>query len=182
MTNTVLSSVLRARLDRELAPSEKVIWLATPRAPRWAPAAVAATAIGLFMAVCGGLTGFMAHVAPPPKEILPAIITMCLAMVGTGLGILLGARAARRWTLETVYAITDRRAIILEPARLGVPATTRSLGAAALSKLARRERTDGSGDLIFDEPFGPRGGTRHGFMMIADVKRVEDTLRATLLA
>lgn len=91
--------------------------------------------------------------------------------------------AARRLK-RTMYAITDRRAIILAPGWSG-SRKVRSFTPAALASIERTERSDGSGDLIFEEYTQRRGSSthtiRHGFISVPRVRDVEDVLRKTLV-
>ena len=92
------------------------------------------------------------------------------------------------WTARrlkrTVYAITDRRAIILAAGSFG-SMKVRSFGPGALASIERVERADGSGDLIFEEYTERRGSSshtvRHGFVSVARVRDVEDVVRKTLV-
>jgi hypothetical protein len=86
---------------------------------------------------------------------------------------------------KTVYALTDRRAIVFEP-QLFRTVQVRSYTAAGLGAMSRVERGDGSGDLVFEE-YTTRGSnnttttTRRGFLAIANVHQVEGLIRKTLL-
>ena len=95
------------------------------------------------------------------------------------------ARAARR----TVYAITDRRALVIAPTTttlMGNELTVATYMPAQLQSLTRNEASDGSGDLIFVtiRTTTSKGGTRtehNGFLAVADVHQVERTLKRELL-
>jgi hypothetical protein len=86
-----------------------------------------------------------------------------------------------------VYALTDRRAIVFGSGdAIGdVKMQVQSYGRDVLATLERRERADGSGDLIL-EPLPRMRGThiiwtpRHGFMAIENVREVEALLHKTL--
>ncbi len=90
------------------------------------------------------------------------------------------ARRLRR----TVYAITDRRAIVFAPGSFG-SLKVQSFTADALASMERVERPDGSGDLIFEQYTQRRGSSthtvRHGFISVPRVRDVEDVLRKTLV-
>ena len=90
------------------------------------------------------------------------------------------ARAARR----TIYAITDRRAIIWIPKVWGEK-EVRSFEPRRLLSMTRRERADGSGDLVFEQFRETNGSStttiRRGFMGLADVRDAEAVLREVLL-
>jgi len=92
---------------------------------------------------------------------------------------------ARRAAQKTCYALTDRRAIIWEPRVGGV--RVRSYRPEQLSQLSRCERSDGSGDLIFEEISTIYGNGRRlhygrsGFVAIDRVREIEMLVRKTLL-
>lgn len=86
--------------------------------------------------------------------------------------------------MGTIYAITNRRVIIAEP--LLIPGlSVRSFPPAALTRMVRNQRSDGSGDLIFEEVrrirLRDRRFVRRGFIAVTDVRRVETILRESLL-
>jgi hypothetical protein len=89
---------------------------------------------------------------------------------------------AGRSASRTVYAVTDRRAILWQPT-LWSGLQIRSYGPEVLRNLVRNQRTDGSGDLIFEEittygPRGRRGVTRRGFFAIERAHEVEAIIRS----
>jgi hypothetical protein len=85
---------------------------------------------------------------------------------------------------QTYYLITNRRALII---KLGRVKKVLSYYSAKLQSLERRERSDGSGDIVFERLMtgGPWVGTYRGssylqevgFINISDVKNVEGMLR-----
>jgi hypothetical protein len=107
-----------------------------------------------------------------------------------GLGFVLSPVWLRRKAANTVYALTDRRAVLWEPGWFGT-LTVRSYAAEGLGRMSRRERSDGAGDLIFEEfithttdSHGHPIATTHrrGFLCIDHVREVEDLVRRTLLS
>jgi len=92
-----------------------------------------------------------------------------------GLFMLSGRSIARRKAPRTVYALTNQRAILLCN---GKHLEVTSFAADGLGDLARRERPDGSGDLVLPRELG-RDSDGHakasepGFVGVKDVKRVE---------
>src|SRR5262249_34904107 len=96
----------------------------------------------------------------------------------------------------TCYALTNRRAVVWEAGWFGT-VRVYSYTASALGKMQRRERADGSGDLVFEEIVsvgsqyvsqGQHGGhwqtstsvTARGFLAIERVRDMEDLIRRTL--
>ncbi|HEU4327134.1 MAG TPA: hypothetical protein VFS21_28600 [Roseiflexaceae bacterium] len=73
---------------------------------------------------------------------------------------------------EHVYAITDRRLIIIQPASLSPGTETHSYGRRDISQLRVREQPDGSGDLLFSKEQRSRGTVDVGFLGVADVAGV----------
>ena len=97
-----------------------------------------------------------------------------------GLGIMLLPVWAWRGAKKTVYAISNERLIIIAPGSVS------SFEPDEIDNLVRRERPDGSGDVIFrrDRMFAraARRGSRtrvrrDGFFGIPEVRRVEDEIR-----
>ena len=172
-----LSPELQARLDAELAIGEKVVWTGQPRAIT--PASFAAAAVPLALA---STTLIAIGIGLGVSRSGPAVPFGAFLGLGA-LVVVLVAIASRAATRGTIYAITDRRAIVIEPARPGMGVTTRSYAPAALAAITRCERANGLGDLVFDTRWGGKAGAIGvGFIRIADARRVETILRATLLA
>ncbi len=180
-----LTPELADRIARELSRDENLIWAGQPRldlATRPAfflvPFGIVFTVISLiWIVVAGFLTlGLLAPCGLP-------FIVVGVALIASP--VWLRSRARR-----TVYALTNQRAIIWEPGWFGA-STVRNYTAAGLGRISRTERTDGSGDLVFEEittyTHHTDGGgnwqtTRRGFMGIDNVRDVEDLVRKTLLS
>jgi hypothetical protein len=109
--------------------------------------------------------------------------------VPVGIGIMTAPLWLLRRARRTCYALTDKRAIICEPGWFGHWKTS-SYMAHDLGRLKRRERPDGSGNLIFEEirtiSSDSHGRARththwRGFLNVANVREVEKLVRSTLL-
>jgi hypothetical protein len=96
----------------------------------------------------------------------------------------------RRTALRTVYALTDRRAIVWRARAVRREIEVRSFQSAELGEITRVERADGTGDLVFRELVsttydsdGDRRTTRTrlGFIGVDRVRELEDLLRKTLI-
>lgn len=104
-----------------------------------------------------------------------------------GAGMLSAPFWVRRKASRTVYALTDRRAIVVAGTIRG-GRQIRSYGPEDMRDMHRTERADGSGDLVFYETTRTvRGkhGTRqvtqpHGFLCVAAVAELERVVRETL--
>jgi hypothetical protein len=97
-----------------------------------------------------------------------------------GLGLLSSPYWGARKLRQTVYAITDRRAILMEGGR---SRTVRSFPPAKLTGLFRREHKDGSGDIVLQQrghrdSDGDLRTTEIAFRRIPDVHDVERRLRS----
>lgn len=167
----------------ELASGERLVWADRPDPkartrrswPRLAFGAVVTLIAGAWsvqaMATHGGLA-------------LTGLVFVAIGILITTLPLW------RRRDGQTVYAITDRRLMII---RDGANRRVRSFQPDDIETLERRERPDGSGDVIFaretlvpDRVRGNRAGPPYqgfrrraiGFFGIADVQRVEAAVRA----
>jgi hypothetical protein len=177
-------SVWTARVDAELAPGEKLIWVGQPRPDLVMRAAFFLVPFGIVFA------GF-ALVWILIAGLLSGGLMVPCGLPFLAVGILLVASPVwlRRRARNTFYALTDRRAIVWEPGWRG-SFTVRNYTGAGLGHMARTERSDGSGDLVFEEfttvnrsSNGTSSSTtRRGFLAIDKVREVEDLVRRTLLS
>lgn len=195
-----LSDHLAGRLERELDEGEGLVWVGQPDAKRlvwvqWTP--------GLFFAAIGLLFGVLMFFGAadslstlrqaaeaggvPSRDVRAARSFM---WIGGVIGVLcqfpliwvlfFERGRLRRVAQNTVYAITPARAIVLFIGRRKT--IERDYRADELTHLLRKERRDGSGDLIFEAARGGRprsqstGGV-HGFFAINDVLAIEKLLR-----
>jgi hypothetical protein len=180
-----LSPALAARLDAELAAGEKLVWVGQPRLDLAMRPAYCLAPFGLVFAAFA--VGCMVVAAASG---VPFFAVCGLPFVAVGGVLALSPIWMRRRAQLIVYALTNRRAIVLEPGLLGA-GVARSYSAAGLGKMFRRERADGSGDLVFEE-YTTRTTTSEGavststqwrgFLAVNDVRAVEDLVRRTLLA
>lgn len=177
---TLLPADVRARAQGELEPGEHVVWVGQP-VPRLAARgawvisvfAVPWTAFAVFWMVgashAAGLFGLFG-----------------IPFVAIGIAMFFAPAWMRRAAAGTVYLLTERRAVIVRPALLGTTTTVRSYRPAGLGAMTRRERSDGSGDLIFEQyttrdSDGDRRTTRYGFMAVERVRELERLVQDTLL-
>lgn len=125
----------------------------------------------------------------------PSILSTVFPLLGTpfvliGLGMTVSPLLARLRASRTAYFVTDRRAVTIDASAFG-SVSVLSYGANDLSNMERVERTDGSGDLVFQR-FASYSGARSdagarkvtmracGFIGIDDVREVERVVRETL--
>jgi hypothetical protein len=177
---------LQSQLDRELDQGESIVWSAQPLPNALRRGAIANWALTgvvvFFFAAIFAVVGWTAALTPPAeREDNPAALfifsgsLMTLWLVSLPL-FLAWARSTAR---STVYAITDRRAIILV-VRRGRTVSERDYRGDELIHLARTENPDGSGTLTFESARGSgaaRNASRHRFLAIPDAIGVERILR-----
>lgn len=193
-----LSPELESRLQSELQPGERLVWVGQPRPglvsrQAWVlvPCGVVFTGFALFwIAMAGGMAAAAGGINGGLAGMFSCFPCFGIPFVLAGLFMLTSPVWLRRQAHKTLYALTDRRAIVFEP-RWFRMATVRSYTAPGLSHLTRRERPDGSGDLVFEE-FTTSGvdsdgyrrsyTTRRGFLAIDRVREVEEMVRRTLLS
>lgn len=184
---TTLPPHLQPRLDRELDEGEVVSWVAQPIASILRKQAMSSwlwmLIIVLFFDILFGWIVWVACQTPAHQReesvgallAMPAIIT-ALWVVAYPAILIWAKRAAE----NTIYAITDTRALIIVVHR-DKSITERDYRGDELIHLARKEYPDGSGTLTFESARGAgassQTATRHKFHGIQDVIQVERMLR-----
>jgi hypothetical protein len=165
----------------ELAPGERLVWAdrPVPRRRRRLP-------LVLFGLLFTGLAAFWTLEAAAAGT---GLALAGLVFVALGLAVTTSPLWRGRKT-PPVYAITDRRLLVI---RGGEIRRVRSFQPADIETLERRERADGTGDVVFGRetidrsdvhlrrdgpPFYRTRQRKLGFFGIADVKRVEAAVRA----
>jgi hypothetical protein len=179
-----LSDELRACVEAELNPQEQIVWVEQPIPWLIVRSTLPILLIGIpftaFALFWIGMATFgvnQAQGAPAPLKAFPLF---GLPFVLVGLAMFSAPYWALRGAKRTVYVLTTQRAIILRGGWINM--NVRSFDPAALTTLNRKQRPDGSGDLIFAQDFRPtrRGQsmmTNVGFMAVRDVKQVENLVR-----
>jgi hypothetical protein len=189
-----LADELWARIKAELQPGERLVWSALGRPARRSGCA---RAVASALAAAGLATAGWALAAFLGLGHVPVRDGGVLVLGGVGLlvGGLLTAGLVAEWRnvradpcrlAGGLYALTDRRAIIWRrsPYRRGAVEVT-SLARGRAGIVRRVEDADGSGDVLFsvlDQATIDGPAIAHGFERIADVRRVEDLVKRTLLA
>lgn len=197
---------LDARVRSELSSGEQLLWVGQPRPGRMARSSIPMvlfgipwTAFAVFWTVMASGIWFAAGPAQVNQAAGPgvffSVVFACFPLFGlpfvlVGLGMLSSPYWLYRQAQRTFYALTEQRAIIWE-AGWWNSIEVRSYGPAELTRIGRTEFADGSGDLVFEETIridrysngnSTARTTRHGFMGIGNVRKVEDLLRKALLA
>ena len=173
---------LEDRVKRELESGEQIVWMGQP-IPRFFTAvstgaflfAIPWTAFAIFW-ICGAAGFKVPDFSEGGFSFFPFF---GLPFVLIGLGLLSTPFWTYRKTFQTVYAITNRRAITFDA---GWTTTIRSYPPDKLQNIHRKERRDGTGDVILDQQViaGARGEQRPmdlGFLNIRDPKTIEQILR-----
>lgn len=189
---------LDARVRSELDRGEQLLWVGQPRPDRFARRAIPIALFGIpftaFAIFWISMASFAAMKGVPNAGPL-GVIGVCFPLFGVpfvlvGLGMLSSPFWAGRKAKRTCYALTDRRAILFDAGMFG-SVEVRSYRPAELTKMFRREKADGSGDLIFEEQIQLRSGSHNsrtlrtqdrGYLGIDNVRAIEELVRKALLS
>jgi hypothetical protein len=178
-----LSDALRANVESELNSQEQIVWVEQPIpwlvARSALPILLFGTPFTVFAVFWIGMAAFGVGQAANagPMWVFPLF---GLPFVLIGLAMFSAPYWALRSAKRTVYVVTTQRAILLRGGWFSI--SVRSFEPAALTILNRKQRPDGSGDLIFTQDWRP-GNNGHstwknvGFVAVRDVKHVEDLIR-----
>lgn len=200
-------TMLRPAAQRQLQPGERLVWTGRPRAGALAASRIFVSLFGVVFLAFSlfWITSAMRSAnmsGPAPMNLFP-LFGIPFALVGVGL--VLWAPFAAIQARYITYAITDRRALVINEFPW---MRVRSYGAGDLGVIERTERADGSGSVTFHQEvrsehhgeglgiglptavnLGPNraifvhhGGrqtvTKSGFLGIPAVRTVEDHLLA----
>jgi hypothetical protein len=181
-TDDFLAGDTGALVEAELDKGERITWIGRPIAGRMARSAIPMVVLGVpftafavfWMAMASGIAG----VAGSGVRLF--FVLWGIPFVLVGLGMLASPFWMYRKALGTVYAITDRRALIIERGITG-RSVVRTFDPAGLGTLSRVQDADGSGSLVFRREFRPAGRRGRfveiGFLAVPDVREVEDRIR-----
>lgn len=208
-----LPEKLRDRVSAELETGERVFWIDQPRPGSgfswlmWIPSlfAIPWTGFTLFW-IAGAIgvfdKGWGAVGQLDIQRLLFGMFGIPFLLVGVGLFFspVWTRRGHRKAARNTVYLITDRRALVLNAGYVGEGLVALIAGAAMMGtargsflvtsylpekllNIHRVQRDDGSGDILFGEPLivtessQEKSFTRDGFFSIPDAREVEKMLR-----
>lgn len=172
----------------QLDSGESLLWSGKPTPSGMALGALPMTFFGIpfagfalfwIWAAAGGISGSSERSFEGPGAFFPLFGVPFLLV---GLGVMLGPLWAYLGARKTVYAVTDRRAMIIIGAGTK---SVRSFGPEDMGEILRVERPDGTGSLMFTSipQAGSKGRvtlSRVGFVGIPDVRRVEQLIRENL--
>lgn len=180
--NHHVSPELQHAVQLELEPGERIAWMDAPIPRFFPPKAIAPvlfaipwTAFSVFWTVAVA-RGFSQAQSPPIWSASPLF---GVPFILIGLGMFSAPLWAYRRSLRTVYAITDRRAIIITTGRA---TTIRSFRPDQLHNLYRTQRRNNIGDVLIsrrttrDSDDNPHT-EELGFFNIRDPRTVEALVR-----
>jgi hypothetical protein len=177
---------LQMKAHDEMQPGERLLWSDQPDPARHLKRNLAVslfsipwTAFAVFWTIAAAgfkvpdFSNFGIHIIFP---------LFGIPFVLVGLGMLTSPYRAFRKARRTVYAITNRRAMIIH---FGRSKLVQSYFERDLNDFSRTERADGSGDIVFrtEETDNRRGNRRSnpiGFFGVKDVRGVERILQEAL--
>ncbi len=184
----ILPPELQNQVQSELRTGEKLIWAQQPLPRLYRRQGIGAVLFGIPWTAFSIFWVAMAAMGTH-RSGLP-VVSIVFPMFGVpfvliGFGMLSTPFWMGRKARGSIYAITDQRAIIFEGRAFG-GIKVQSFMPERLTSLTRTERTDGTGDLIFEQ-FQQRAGSgtttvRRGFVAIERVRDAEDLITSTLLA
>ncbi len=173
---------LEDKVKREMESGERVLWMEQP-IPRYFTAmstgaflfAIPWTAFAIFW-ICGASGFKLPDFSKGGFSFFPLF---GVPFVLIGIAMLSAPLWAHRKAFKTVYVITDRRAITFDA---GWTTTIRSYPPDRLQNIHRKEKRDGTGDVVLGQRVwsGSERGQQAmdlGFLNIRDPKTVETMLR-----
>src|SRR5262245_17790844 len=138
-----LPADLADQVARELSPGEHLVWAGQPRLDLAVRPAFLLVPFGVVF------TGFSVVWMLVAGLLTLGLLAPCgLLFLAAGVAMILSPVWLRSLARRTVYALSDRRAIIWQPGWFG-RVTVQSFTAPGLGQMARTERPDGAGDLVF---------------------------------
>ena len=176
-----LPSRLRAAVERELAPDERVVWMEMPVARFFTPKATATMLFGIpWIAFClFFLYEVSAIDAPGQYTVSNTALLISAPFLMVGVFMLLAPLLSHHMARNSAYVITEKRAVTFDY-MWGM--TVRSYTPDKLKNVFRREGRGGLGDIViahdeWTDMDGDRRREELGFKDVRDAKRVEELLK-----
>jgi hypothetical protein len=170
--NYELQQAVQAQLDS----GEQLLWYGQPIPKRTMRTAMPIVLFGIVWTSfalfwMAGAAGFRIPDFSRLSESLFALFGIPFVLIG--LGLLASPYFVYKKAKRTVYAITNRRALIVIG---GKSKFIQSYSGKEIGTISRSERADGTGDIFFGEEVGEKRTKPVGFLAIPDVRRVERIL------
>ena len=197
LTSKPLSLETEERLRAELNSREHLLWTGHPLVQRADTACLLLALFGIPYTVFSVFWVVIAlniatRLSAPTEPFSHNLYLWMLPLLGVpfiliGVGMISVPYRKRRNTHETVYALTDQRALIMSPNWRG-RIMVRSIGPELLTARRRMTESDGSGSIIFPKlttmqraagPDGQMYAVNVGFKFIADVREVDALMEQT---
>ncbi|MBD1835673.1 hypothetical protein H6F61_24050 [Cyanobacteria bacterium FACHB-472] len=180
LSNLQIPKELRRKIDNDLQPGELIRWVEQPIPRFFTAASIGFSLFGILWtsfsisSIWGAYPDLREGLQP---EHLFALFGLVFVFVGFGMlsSPLWVWQAARK----TVYLVTDKRAISIQ----GIWSTTiRSFLPDQLKDIYRRERADGTGDVVFSirrwrDSDGDNRNEEIGFLGVHNPREVESILK-----
>jgi hypothetical protein len=167
---------LQSMVDREIELGESVKWIGMP-IPRFFTGA--STGLFLFAIPWTAFAIFWMFGSWHQSKNIPFTL-FGVPFVLVGFWLLSAPLFTYRRSFKTVYVVTDKRAITLSGGRTTI---VRSYPPDALREIYRRERKDGTGDVVISRrAWRDSDGDRHleelGFLQVESPREIENMLKA----
>jgi hypothetical protein len=179
-------------MTQRLSAEERVIWRGAPERSTFVDYCSPGVVFGGVLIVFGVLvtlqTSGIWHVSPAPvgKPVWYVVLMEILQMAIGAVMIWWSIHRMRSESRNWIYALTPQRAIVIEEATMFTTRVIHSYPADKLDAMMRWERSDGSGDLVFEEVMvtspanQKKCRVKRGFIGVKEVRRVEELVRSTL--
>jgi hypothetical protein len=167
---------LQQAVQSQLDAGEQLLWYGQPIARRTIRSAMPIVLFGIMWTAfalfwMAGAAGFRFPDFSRLSESLFALFGLPFVLIG--LGLLASPYFVYKKAKRTVYAITNRRAIVIVSGKFKF---IQSYSGKDIGTISRSERADGTGDIFFGEEAGEKRTKPVGFLAIPDVRRVERIL------
>ena len=178
---THLPGRLRAAVERELAPDERIVWMEMPVARFFTPKATATMLFGIpWIAFCLFFLYEVSGIDGPERTGISNVALLLSApFLLIGVFMLLAPLLSHYMARNSAYVITERRAVTFDYL-WGM--TVRSYTPDKLKNVFRREGRNGLGDVVIaHEDWTDMDGDRRredlGFKDVRDAKHAEELLK-----
>lgn len=172
---------LRAAVEREVAPDERIVWMEMPAARFFTAKATTTMLFGIpWTAFCLFFLYEVSSIEAPERTVISSVgLLLSAPFLLIGAFMLMAPLLSYRMARNSAYLITDQRAITFD---CGWNMTVRSYPPEKLQNIFRREGRNGLGDIVISfHEWTDMDGDRHrddlGFKDVQDAKRVEALLR-----